>query len=209
MTRRKSGQFKGRPHIVPEKIEANKALADVGRGLDSLGRRKAGSQSVLEVGTYHDDETGEEYEAERWVPREEIRCRAIARGRDNPWRGNRCARAAIKGGTVCRIHGGNLPGVKKAAQRRLAMAALPASQKLVWIALHKKGVADKDRIRALIEILDRAGVSGKTTIEVEVKPWEKVLRSIYAGMEGSGEEDVVDLEEGEDYEIMDIDEEGD
>lgn len=33
--------------------------------------------------------------------------------------GERCKNAAIKGGTVCRVHGGSAPQVKKKAQERL------------------------------------------------------------------------------------------
>lgn len=35
--------------------------------------------------------------------------------------GNRCTRKAIRGGTVCPVHGGSSPNVKKAAQRRLTL----------------------------------------------------------------------------------------
>ena len=37
--------------------------------------------------------------------------------------GDRCKRAAIIGGTVCKIHGGGIPAVKAAAERNAEMAA--------------------------------------------------------------------------------------
>ena len=40
------------------------------------------------------------------------------------------------------------------------------------------------RIRALNSILDRAGVDGKQTITLEVKPWQQALSSIQASLEG-------------------------
>lgn len=44
-------------------------------------------------------------------------CRATSRRS-----GERCKRAAIRGGTVCAMHGGRAPSVKAAAARRLALA---------------------------------------------------------------------------------------
>lgn len=43
------------------------------------------------------------------------RCTAVSKRS-----GNRCRRAAIQGGTVCHMHGGAAPQVRKAADRRLA-----------------------------------------------------------------------------------------
>jgi hypothetical protein len=145
---------------------------------------------------------------ERWVPPTERRCIARATGRTNNWQGNRCTIARIKGGKVCRFHGGALPVVKKAAQAALAMAALPAAEKLIQIALTKKGVTDADRIKAIIQILDRAGVEGKQTIEIELPLWQKTLQAIYAGSlapEGS-EVPGLELEEGVDYVVEDEEE---
>lgn len=48
-------------------------------------------------------------------PTDEERCTAIVRST-----GKRCSQWAIKGGPVCYHHGGQLPVVKAAAQRRLA-----------------------------------------------------------------------------------------
>lgn len=134
---------------------------------------------------------------------EERRCRAIVKR--GQWSGNRCCAWAIRGGVVCRAHGGNMPSVKKAAQRRLAMAADPAAAKLIHIALNKPGVEDRDRIKALLAILDRAGIGGNVTIELEVKPWQDVLRRI-AGRSASAEGGVLELEEGVDYTVDDEDE---
>lgn len=156
-----------------------------------------------ELMTYTDQETGEVSQVWRPVPRDNIRCQAKIRGKGNPYKGNRCRKTVIKGGRVCKVHGGNLASVRKAAARRLALAALPASAELIYIALHKPGVQDKDRLRALIEILDRAGVAGKTTIELEVAPWQQILQQVYGSLPdvkksgGSDEEDTAEEDDGE------------
>lgn len=141
----------------------------------------------------------------RWVPPDERRCIARSVGKSSQWMGNRCALYAIKGGKVCRYHGGNIPNVKKAAQAALAIAALPAAEKLIHIALNKRGVSDSDRIKAIIQILDRAGVEGKQTIEVELSLWQKTLQTVYSATlatEGEGAPGQ-ELIEGEDYELDD------
>lgn len=137
----------------------------------------------------------------RWVPPEEKRCQARSIGKFSEYMGNRCTMKSIRGGRVCISHGGKLATVKKAAQAALAVAALPAAEKLIHIALTKRGVADSDRIKAIVQILDRAGVEGKQTIEIEVAPWQKVLERVYAAETGS----VIDAEEveGLDYELDD------
>jgi hypothetical protein len=142
----------------------------------------------------------------RWraVPRDEVRCRAIIRSKHNPWKGSQCARAPGRGMTVCASHGGSLPAVKAAAARRLALASDPAAEKLIHMALYQKNVADADRLRALVQILDRAGVAGKTTVELEVKPWQSVLQRVYGQMKNAGDGDKVeiDLVEGLDYDVL-------
>lgn len=144
----------------------------------------------------------------RWVPPNTRRCQVRATGRTNNWQGNRCTIPAIKGGKVCRYHGGSLPSVKKAAQAALATAALPAAEKLIHIALTKRGVSDADRIKAIIQILDRAGVEGKTKLEIELPLWQKTLQGIYADAAPKGAEiPGRELEEGVDYILEDYDEE--
>jgi hypothetical protein len=144
----------------------------------------------------------------RWVPPDERRCQARGVGKSNHWQGNRCVLLAIKGAKVCRFHGGNLPNVKKAAQTALAIAALPAAEKLIHIALKKGGVSDADRIKAIIQILDRAGVSGQQTVTVELSLWQKTLQSVYANNLAEEGEEIPgrELVEGEDYEVPDDEE---
>lgn len=138
----------------------------------------------------------------RFVPPDERRCQARSIAKIGDWQGNRCSMTAIRGGRVCPTHGGNLENVKKAAQRALARAALPAAEKLIHIAITKKGVTDTDRLRAIIEILNRAGVEGKHTIELEIKPWQDVLQRVYASETG-GASVTSEETEGEDFYLED------
>jgi hypothetical protein len=165
--------------------------------VDSWGRRR-GTVKVRMMEC--DEETGEEVGwVDTFAAPMETRCRAKARW--GKFKGQQCRMWAIRGGPVCRKHGGSLPNVKRAAAAKLAMAANPAIEKLIHIALVKRGVDDRDRIRAICAILDRAGITGKTEITIEVKPWQDMLRRIGGGgivEEGTGE---VELEEGKDYSV--------
>jgi hypothetical protein len=163
------------------------------------------AEGSVEIQTWHElDEdgnaTGRTEQRQRIVrPVPDRRCRATIRRGE--WAGNRCLGYAIRGGVVCKIHGGTITNVKKAAQTRLAMAADPAAAKLIHIALRKPGVVDADRIRAITAILDRAGISGAQVVELEVKPWQAILQRVAGQLPGATDENVVELEEGVDYTV--------
>lgn len=89
--------------------------------------------------------------------------------------GQRCRRAAIAGGTVCRAHGGAAPQVRNAARRRLLKAADPAAARLV------DALADEDSrtaVRAADLILRRASVD--TTVEFELPAIESIEDALAA-----------------------------
>ena len=67
----------------------------------------------------------------------------------------RCRRPAIRGGTVCRFHGGGAPQVKRKAEERLAMLVDPAIDALTQIVKAKKD--SRTRLGAARDILDRTG----------------------------------------------------
>lgn len=70
--------------------------------------------------------------------------------------GKQCRNAPIDGGTVCRMHGGSAPQVKRRAALRLLELVDPAVATLAReMATASKSV---DRQRAANSILDRAGV---------------------------------------------------
>jgi hypothetical protein len=96
--------------------------------------------------------------------------------------GQPCAAPAIRGGVVCRFHGGSTRHVREAARERLAALVDPAITELSKL-IH---AADSDSVRvsAIKDILDRAGyrpadrVEQASDIQITVsyvdtpQPWE-------------------------------------
>lgn len=76
--------------------------------------------------------------------------------------GERCRKAAIKGGTVCTSHGGKAPQVRRKAALRLLELVDPA----IGTLAREMVQADKsaDRQRAANSILDRAGMPRTATV---------------------------------------------
>ncbi len=99
----------------------------------------------------------------------ERRCTATARNT-----GERCKRAAIKGGTVCTTHGGNLPQVRKAAKERLLDLVDPALAELHRV-LSDKNADDAVKVRAALGILDRTGHGPSAKINVSSSKWDDVI----------------------------------
>jgi hypothetical protein len=195
----------GKKFLDPKQAEANRAAALRGEiELDSLGRKKAGQNvnSGIEEEQVWSDPEDRSITKLVWrrVGPDDKRCTTIIKSKTSPWLGNRCCANAIHGSTVCYYHGGRLPSVKKAAQRRLAMAALPAADRLIYMALKQKKMSDSDRLKAILAILDRAGVEGKATVEIEVKPWQDALQSLMAKAEGRTEDATSALSDGEEIE---------
>jgi hypothetical protein len=96
--------------------------------------------------------------------------------------GERCLKAAIAGGTVCIKHGGAARQIREKAQRRLAEAADLMAARLLGFATDA-GVPENVALTAVRDALDRAGISAKTAVEIEIsaKPWELVFSGISAG----------------------------
>lgn len=80
--------------------------------------------------------------------------------------GGRCGAYAIKGGTVCRMHGGQAPQVRNKARLRLLELVDPAIATLAREMANAQ--RSSDRQRAANSILDRAGVARAGTPEGEV-----------------------------------------
>jgi hypothetical protein len=78
--------------------------------------------------------------------------------------GKQCARDAIAGGNVCRVHGGAAPQVKRSAQERLLALVDPA------LAVLSKALRDtkqpKIAFDAARDVLDRAGYRQTERLEV-------------------------------------------
>jgi hypothetical protein len=149
-------------------------------GTSTSADRFAGKDGHRErfVITLQDGSTSEQWLA---VPKDSKRC--TAKTRKGPYRGYRCRKPRLLGATVCQQHGAQLPHVREAARSRLLAYSDLAVQEMINIA-RSKNEETSDRIRALNSILDRAGVDGKQTITLEVKPWQEALSGIEAALEG-------------------------
>jgi hypothetical protein len=125
--------------------------------------------------------------------------------------GQRCKRPSSLGSNVCRAHGSAAPQTRAKAQRRLAQASDVLVQRLLSLALDGD-TPDNVALSAIIAALDRAGISVKTaaTVEVTVRPFERVFDAITAGprdpeqpaLEAPNDEDRLDAE-AIDVEIVD------
>ncbi len=89
--------------------------------------------------------------------------------------GEPCRRYAIRGGVVCRVHGGAAPQVVANAREVLALNALNALRNILGLA----DDADSEQVKltANRDLLDRAGLGAKQSVgvEVSVQPWEEIL----------------------------------
>jgi hypothetical protein len=123
----------------------------------------------------HEDGTFEQ----QWLAAapEGRRCKGIIKS--GPYSGNQCRKPRLAGAEVCLSHGGSLANVKKAAQLRILAATDLASASLVEIALNRSEESG-DRLRAILALLDRAGIDGKQTVTIEVKPWQDALQALVA-----------------------------
>lgn len=118
-----------------------------------------------------------------------------------------CKRPPIKGGTVCRTHGGAAPQVRAAAQVRILMASDMAARKLIELMSSPK-VDDRVKLAAARDLLDRANLSGTQAVEVTVekgKSFEDFVLEASIEIDGDSDDeldsitgDVVDAEVVED-----------
>ena len=127
------------------------------------------------------------------------RCRAHART------GDRCGKAALLGGFVCRNHGGAAGHVRRAAARRLEELQPPA------IDAYERALAAEVRqldrrgeirilgpdhpaqIRAATTVLDRTGMGPSSTSNVNLQAGER-LAALIAVLDGPTDDIVQDRE---------------
>lgn len=98
--------------------------------------------------------------------------------------GTPCRKQRVTGAVVCTTHGGRAPQVKAKARVRLEMAADKLARELLGIAMDDDSVPANVKLAAVKDALDRAGLSAKTAVEVEVgptKPFQEVLETIMIG----------------------------
>lgn len=90
--------------------------------------------------------------------------------------GERCKRAAIKGGFVCTSHGGASPQVRKKAKERLLELVDPALASLQKV-LTDPNTEDSVKVRAALGILDRTGHGPGAKVEVGISKWDEFMQS--------------------------------
>jgi hypothetical protein len=120
---------------------------------------------------------------EWWATRTpEVRARRCTARRRN---GESCQKVSIFGGSVCGTHGGRAPQVKRRARQRLDEAADLLARELLLLA--KGAESETVQLGAIRDALDRVGLTGKSTVEVEhtLRPWEAVLASVRGVRSGS------------------------
>ncbi|MGN7964910.1 HGGxSTG domain-containing protein [Microbacterium sp. 22179] len=81
--------------------------------------------------------------------------------------GTPCTNFALTASSVCRMHGGSAPQVRRAAQVRILMASDLAARKMVELMSNPK-VDDRVKLAAAKDLLDRANLAGTQNIEVGV-----------------------------------------
>jgi hypothetical protein len=116
--------------------------------------------------------------------------------------GDPCGNAAMNGSTVCRMHGGAAPQVKRRAQQRILEASDPAAARLVAM-MQDETLPPAVQLAAARDLLDRAGVVGKQELElsanVSVSVWDNIVgltMDVYE--DGDDDPNVIDAEVVED-----------
>lgn len=98
-----------------------------------------------------------------------------------------CLAPPAKGADVCHRHGAQTGHVKRAAMQRLAEASEVAALRLITLTGMQDEaaavIAHKDRIAAISQLLDRAGIKHNAEIEDPSKEpgYKKVLGKLFGG----------------------------
>lgn len=91
--------------------------------------------------------------------------------------GDPCGNYPLAGQRVCRFHGGATKAARAKAKERILAASDLAAKQLIQFMTSEK-VPFATRLAAARDLLDRADVSGKTTVEVELPAWQTLVTSL-------------------------------
>lgn len=95
-----------------------------------------------------------------------------------------CFGTVVNGTVVCQAHGARIPHVKAAAEKVLAEASEVVAMRLVGLTGPKDElevpVDQKVRLGAANSVLDRVGIKGGSTLEVEAPGFKKVLDKLFS-----------------------------
>lgn len=113
--------------------------------------------------------------------------------------GTPCGNPPMNGSTVCRMHGGAAPQVRRRAQQRLDESSDIAVLHILKI-MRDESVPANVRLAAAKDVLDRSSIVGKQhlSVEVEVKPWEEHMSEVivqYSSTRDPNIEDAVIVED--------------
>jgi hypothetical protein len=100
--------------------------------------------------------------------------------------GDQCKNSALRGGTVCKFHGGAARHVRNAARARLANAADRMAKELLNMATDEK-VSDAVKLNAIRDALDRAGLKPGVEVEITTKPVDQIMDQLSVMQGGSRE----------------------
>lgn len=94
-----------------------------------------------------------------------------------------CLRPPLNGAHVCNKHGGQVAHVREAAINRLSNAAEKAANTLITLTDIRDETGElvdqKVRVSAANSVLDRVGVKGGSTVEVEIPGYKDVLSKLF------------------------------
>ena len=99
-------------------------------------------------------------------------CRAHKRATGEP-----CGNRALNGATVCRFHGGAAPQTREKAKERILAAADPAVGVIIDIMFNPR-TPSAVRLAAARDLLDRAGLSARSVVEVDVAAVDPTLMAM-------------------------------
>lgn len=88
--------------------------------------------------------------------------------------GEQCRKAAIRGGTVCRTHGGGAPQVREAARRRLLELVDPALAVLEQ-AMRQQKKDTRLAVDAAKHVTNIAGIKNPEEIELSARDGEPLF----------------------------------